>query len=135
MSSEGLPIAKKNDFFGAEEGPRPAEEKESDYANYKTLGGILNQEDYQNVLMSIVENAPLNPAWSRHAHLMAKTAGITLSPETVTIYGILRGEKPDPRKEHFSEMSDHKLLAEALRIVGNTDSLITFVAKYPHIFN
>lgn len=65
---------------------------------------------------------------------MAETAGITLSPETVMMYGLLRDEKPNPSKENHSGMSDHEILAEALRMSGDKDSLATFEESLPHIF-
>ena len=113
------------------------EEKRQDYAGYKTLGGVLSQEEYQNVRSHAAdkEYIPSGSLWRGHANFMASTAGITLSPETVTIYEILRSEKPDPAKEHYSELGDQKLLAEALRIVGDKNSLDMFIEKLPHIFN
>ncbi|MEK7614105.1 MAG: hypothetical protein AAB428_00335 [Patescibacteria group bacterium] len=68
------------------------EEKERDYSEYKALGGTLNQEEYGDVLRRAVDgkNVPPNPMWSAHANFMVQAVGITLSPETVTIYEILR---------------------------------------------
>lgn len=104
------------------------------YEGYKNLlGGTLSQEEYEDVLKSAAEGRTFNLARTSQANFMAETSGITLSPETVTVYGILRDERPDPAKE-YSGMSDQKLLAEALRIVGDTDSLTTFIEKYPNIF-
>lgn len=114
-----------------------AGEKAQDYEKYKTLSGALRQEQYQDVLKRAAEGteAPTTSQSSTNVNFMAQRAGIALSPETVTIYGILRNEKPDGISENYHEMSDQKLLAEALRMVGDTASLTTFIEKYPHIFN
>jgi len=61
---------------------------------------------------------------------MARTAGISLSPKAVGIYGILR----DPADESYSGLSDQKLLAEVLRFVGDGSSLTAFTEKFPNIF-
>jgi len=101
--------------------------KEQGYEGYKTLGGTLNQGEYDDVLKSVEEGRKFNPMWSEHANFMAKVAGITLSPETIAIYGILRDIKPDG--EHYSKMpnGDHELLDEALRVVGDKASLDIFI--------
>ncbi len=111
--------------------------KKYEYKEYRKLGGALSQEEYENVLKRSADGkyAPSSSLWQGHANFMAEATGITLTPEAVVIYGILRSENPDPIKEHFSEMSDQKLLAEALRIVGDKISLDIFIEKLPHIFN
>ena len=79
---------------------------------------------------------PTNPMWAKHAKFMASEAGIeNLSTETVTMYGILRDEKPGTAKGGPSGMSDQELLAEALRRSGDEASLAKFldVKNYPHI--
>lgn len=81
----------------------------------------------------IIPIRPTNPMWSKHAKFMAETAGITISPETIKIYGILRDEKPGPEKNH-SGMSDQEIFAEALRMSGDMSSFTVFTEKYPHIF-
>ena len=109
------------------------------YKEYKALGGILDEMEYQDVLGRIdsSRNIPPYSPTSLQAEVMAKFAGITLSPETVALYGVLRNDvKPDPdTEEHYSTLNDQKLFAEALRMVGDKDSLATFIEKHPHIFN
>lgn len=107
------------------------------YEQYLASGGILGQEAYQDVLERAANEGEV-PAESKspgHAIFMAREAGIALSPEAVSIYQILRDKKPDPEKEKFSGLSDQKLLAEVLRIVGDTRSRNAFEKKYPHIFD
>jgi hypothetical protein len=110
--------------------------EEGNYEQYKALGGTLSQEEYQDVLKRAEEGRNIYSRWSKDANSMARAAEITLSPETVTLYGILRDEKPDPAKEHYSELNDQKLLAEALRIVGDESSLGMFIKKFtPTVFH
>lgn len=107
------------------------------YEEYKSSGGILSREQYQDVLTLAAHggDAPSNSLSPGHANFMAEEAGISLSPETVSIYAMLRDRKPDPENEKFSGLSDQKLLAETLRIVGDTRSRNAFEKKYPHIFH
>lgn len=113
------------------------EETERTYEAYRTSGGILNQEQYKEVLMRVAEGA--EDTRSHHiadqASSMAKASGITLSPEIVAIYGVLRHGNPGEKREDYRELSDQHLLAEALRIVGDTSSLNVFVGIHPHIFH
>ena len=101
------------------------------YKAYKALGGTVSQEGFQNILNHVESerNTPPHFMRSERANDMAEAAGITLSPETVTIYGLLHDESG------ANDQSDQKLLAEALRISGDTHPLSTFIEKYPHIFN
>jgi hypothetical protein len=107
------------------------------YEKYKVSGGRLSPEEYRNVLARFADGKenPSASLSSAHANSMARAAGITLTSEAVSLYGKLRAEQPDPEKEHYSEMSDQQLLAEALRISGDTRSLTAFMEKYPHIFH
>jgi hypothetical protein len=133
--------------------PSPKKEKGSTeketgqgYEQYKTLGGKLSPDEYRDVLKSAAEgkNVPYTSLRSRRANVMARTAEITLSPEVLGIYGILRDKQPDPpdpKKNTPSEItpseindSDQKLLAEALRIVGDKRSLAVFTEKFSHMF-
>lgn len=122
--------------------PFPQKRKENieakqEYGEYKALGGTLNQEQYRDVLSRVVDEKDVTSSalLSAHAKSMAHLAGLTLSPETVALYGILRHEKPDQVGEDYHGMSDQSLLAEAFRINGEKDSLTVFIEKYPHIFH
>ena len=116
-----------------------AAENGHEYKEYKALGGILDEMEYRNVLGRIdsSKNVPPNSPTSLQAESMANAAGIILSPETVALYGLLRHDvKPSPdTKNHYSTLNDQKLLAEALRMVGDKNSLATFIEKHAHIFN
>ena len=112
-------------------------EENRGYEKYKTDGGKLSHQEYEEIMKCAVDQKdwPLNPLWKVHTDVMAKVAGITLLPEVVTIYGILREEKRNLIKDSFSTLSDQELLAEALRMTGDMHSLSTFIQKHTHIFN
>jgi hypothetical protein len=118
-----------------------SDEKEGrSYEEYKTLGGTLSQTEYENVVKRAADETILSyPARLKHtkrSNYINFMAQAILPSGTATIYGILRDEKSDPApdsvKEHYSTMDDHKLVAEALRIIGDKRSLIAFTEKYPH---
>ena len=122
-----------------DEEPEPKEtviyafpEKEQNYGKYKNLGGILSQEEYQHVLEHVAEGkgVPSTSLALEHANTMARFAGITLSPETIAIYEVLSAERQNLAKELPDEMSDQKLLAEALRIAEDKSSLATFIENH-----
>lgn len=109
------------------------------YEDYEKLGGkLLSKEEYQSVLdrAADVRNAPSSSTISQ-ATLYADNARIALSPKTVTFYGILRNDKmPNPAvKDHYTTKDDQQLLAEALRMSGDTHSLATFIDKHRNILN
>jgi hypothetical protein len=125
--------------FKPRTGESTAEANRPRYEEYKALKGTLDETEYQNVLSRIADSkeVPLNSSTLLQANLMAETAGIVLSPETIVLYGMLRhDEKPDQETEkiHYSTRSDQELLAEALRIADDKDSLTTFIEKFPNIF-
>lgn len=98
------------------------------YEAYKNLlGGILSQEEYDDVKSTVGDNK-----WAPYARSMAAKAGITLLPdETIDFYKALCDKRSELGKER-PEMSDHQLLAEAFRIEGDKDSLATFEKSRPH---
>lgn len=111
-------------------------EQENNFEVYEALGGVLRKTEYQDVLSRAAhgEEIPASSLSLKLAHSMARVAGITLSPETTTLYVMLRNEKPDQGSEDYHRLSDQELLAEALRMSGDTSSLTTFIQKYPQIF-
>lgn len=110
-----------------------------DYQEYKNLGGTLSQKEYQDVLKCAEgDTAAAEAQWGKYAQPMVSRAGITLLPRVVTLYAVLRDKNQHPEKASYADLSDQKLLAEALRIAGDKSSLRsldTFIEKYPHIFN
>ncbi len=116
---------------------------EDNYMHYIELGGIINEKDFQNALARSKQTTSLNKAAIAQSEVIAHRSGIelhnsndSLDPRTV-LYGVLRSDTaPTTAKEgkyHHSQMSDQRLFAEALRMLGDTDSLEKLIAAHPHI--
>ena len=113
---------------------------ENNYQRYQELGGIINEKDYQGALTRAENTTTLDKALILQVEGMSKFARITLhnskdalDPRTI-LYGILRVDaKPIEVKYHHSQMGDHRLFAEALRILGDAGSLQKLVEAHPNI--
>ena len=111
----------------------------SAYNSYRALGGIINEKDYRSAL----ERADITSPDERAPHIkqaiaMARTAGIELSGEhadkKVVLYDILRGDVAEEGVEnHHCQMSDQRLFAETLRMLGDAESLEKMKAAFPNI--
>ena len=111
------------------------------YEQYKSLGGIINEKDYANALTRAKNVKAVDSHALAQAQVMANVAGIALEdPEEdidprVALYAVLRGDTNiDREKHHHSQMSDQRLFAEMLRMLGDTTALKKFLAAHPHIF-
>ncbi|MDP3697043.1 MAG: hypothetical protein Q8R55_03345 [Candidatus Taylorbacteria bacterium] len=100
------------------------------YQRYQELGGIINEKDYGSALTKAKNTTTLAIALIKGLRVIAEFAGIELhnakdsiDPRTI-LYGILRTDtKPEGVQDHHSQMSDQRLFAEALRMLGDTDAL------------
>ena len=115
------------------------------YERYQELGGRINQEGYERILLR-AGGAPAPSTVSiAQAKGIANFAGIVLDNETsgvdkrVALYGIMRNDSvpTDPEnsplyKNHYTRMSDQQLFAEVLRMVGDNDSLQKLISSHPH---
>ncbi len=117
----------------------PGGEQEKDpYEQYQELGGIINREDYENALARARDAATApEKMLVGQAELMAEFAGIELHntkdaiDQRITLYETLRADsKPEEIKYHHSQMSDQRLFAEVLRMLGDTDSLNKLIGAY-----
>ncbi len=114
--------------------------KESNcYQQYQELGGIINKEDYQSALARAKNTTTLDDRLINQSELIARVAGIELYnakdsiDQRTMLYGILRTDKPEGAKYHHCQMSDQRLFAEALRMLGDVDSLNKLINTHPHI--
>ncbi len=147
---------------GKEEAKREGakDASEHNYEQYKRLGGIINEKDYQSALDRAKNITTLErPDFLRNGHsvsrakdimildkelisqaeTMARVAGITLrnsedalDPRTI-LYGILRRDTNPGVEYHHSQMSDQRLFAEVLRMLGDADSLQKLIETHPNI--
>ena len=110
------------------------------YQQYRELGGIINEDDYNSALLRAESATTLDIALIRQSEIIARVAGIELynteddlDPITV-LYGILRTDvRPEKVRHHHSQMCDQRLFAEALRMLGNVDALNKLIRAHPHI--
>lgn len=115
-----------------------APEENSRYQQYQEFGGIINKKEYENALMR-ARNTETSPekVLIRQAERIAEFAGIELQnteseiDQRAVLYGILRADaKPEEVKDHHSQMSDQRLFAEVLRMLGDTDALSKLISAY-----
>jgi|GEM_PF-1731581 len=114
---------------------------ENNYQRYVKLGGIINEKDYQSALARSKHTTTVNQTSIMQADNIAKRSGISLhnskdslDPRTI-LYGILRSDTVPEPKYHHSQMNDQRLFAEALRMLGDTDSLEKLIEAHPNIFS
>lgn len=126
---------------------------ENNYQRYLELGGNINKKDYQSVIDRI-NNAftldggdPEIRSRISQAEGMARYAGIKLNDSKdaldpsailldsrVVLYVILRSDVMSKGVIcHHSQMTDQRLFVEALRMLGDTDSLDKMFKAYPNI--
>lgn len=109
------------------------------YQRYQELGGIINEKDFDSALSRLEEEGIPRKTSIKQAEGMARFAGIELDVENgidkrVKLYAILRSDvQPENEKYHHSQMTDQRLFVEALRMLGDADSLGKMIRAYPHI--
>ena len=128
------------DFYKEGSDMRDGEQKKDPYAQYQELGGIINRKDYENALQRSAEATAVSDTIVAQVENMAKFAGIELQKEKsandprVKLYAVLRGDsKPEDVKYHHSQMSDQRLFAETLRILGDTEALSKLIDAHHKI--
>lgn len=104
----------------------------NNYQHYLELGGVVSEEDYQNIIDDMRtfdrNNSELR---SRMAQVerMANYAKIKLSnPEDIldpriVLYAVLRGNARLSKSEYHRIQTDLQVFREALRILGDADAL------------
>ena len=109
------------------------------YDRYRELGGIINEKACKSALEKAEKTAAFHKFLIGQAENIARHAGIVLDNSggvdpRVKLYAVLRSDnKPEDERDHHSQMSDQRLFAEAVRMLGDADSLNKIIAAYPHI--
>lgn len=139
MSGSNLKTENEDGLSQSEKQATPDSTKES-YQNYKELGGIINEGDYQSALARAKDTTELDIRLVNQSELIAKVAKIELNnmkgslDQRTILYGVLRSDKPQGVKYHHCQMSDQRLFAEVLRMLGDVDSLDKLINAHPNIF-
>ncbi len=117
-----------------------AEKEKNCYERYRKLGGIINEKDYGSALARTRNTATLDTTLIKQLEYIARIARIELHStknaidQRIILYVVLRTDTaPKEVKYHHSQMSDQRLFAEALRILGDVDSLNKLINTHPHI--
>ncbi len=118
-----------------------AEKENNCYERYQKLGGIINKKDYESALARAKSTTTLDMDMIERLEFIAQVAGIELHntkdaiDQRTTLYGILRTDtrSKEETEYHHSDMSDQRLFAEALRMLGDVDSLNKLINTHPHI--
>lgn len=110
------------------------------YRQYRELGGIINENDYENALLRAGGMTTLDKIRIKQAENIARFAGIELHNTgdvlgpIVVLYEVLRADiRPEKVRHHHSQMCDQCLFAEALRMLGNVDALNKLIRAHPNI--
>ena len=118
----------------------PNKKEEESYHRYRKLGGIINEQDYKSALARAESVATFDKTRRTQAEGIARFAKIELHnvegviDPRIKLYVILRGDvRPEGVKHHHDEMSDQRLFAEALRMLGDAESLDKMIEAYPNI--
>jgi len=126
--------------FEMREGGEPHQpEERGAYDRYQELGGIINEQDFADTLARAGEIETFKQTLVWQAEGIAAHAGIDLEGERgpdprVKLYAVLRTDtKPEDVEHHHSQMSDQRLFAEVLRMLGDAESLDKIIAAYPNI--
>src|SRR3989344_4559411 len=123
---------------------------DSGYRRYLELGGIINETDYQSAIDRMYRALDGRGPQVRSSEMLsrveqakgiARCSGIELSdsgdapdPRVVLLYVILRSDtRPEGVKYHHDQMSDQRIFAEVLRMLGDKDSFDKLVKAHPHI--
>ena len=116
--------------------------KKSNYQKYQDLGGIINEKDYDNALERAwhMTMQGVNETLIKQVEVMSKFAGIELDSAKnainprVILYSILRSDvRPKGIRHHHSQMSDQRIFVEALRMLGDTESVNKMIKAHPNI--
>ena len=114
-----------------------APKKNNCYQRYKELGGIIKEKDYESALARAKNTTTLNIVLIKQSEMIAEFAGIEFynakdaADQRVMLYGTLRNDtRPEKTPYHHSQMSDQRLFAEVLRMLGDTDALSKLINAY-----
>ena len=107
-------------------------EQEHRYKKYLESSWLINEAACEEALRRATDDVEFNKLDShskefcaKQAKMIADVSGITLDSEVLCLYTVLRTDyvAKTEVEHHHSGLSDQKLFAEALRILGHKDAL------------
>ena len=110
------------------------------YQRYQELGGIINEKDYTSAMTRAKDAITIHETQRIQAEHIAGYAGIELNKtkdtidQRIVLYGILRSDvSPEGVEHHHQQMSDQQIFVEALRMLGDTESVNKMIKAHPNI--
>ena len=114
--------------------------EKNNYQRYLDLGGIINEKDYNGDIERAEDITTVSETLIGQVKIMSNFAGIELHNSEnsvdprVILYGILRNDvRPEGVKYHHNQMSDQQIFVEALRMLGDTESVNKMIKAHPNI--
>lgn len=109
------------------------------YRQYVDLGGIINEKDYASA-MERADDTVVDETTMAQVKVMTGHAKIELYntndsiDQRIKLYKILRNDvRPEGVKYHHSSMSDQQIFVEALRMLGDKESVNKMIETHPNI--
>ena len=113
--------------------------EKNNYQRYLCLGGIINEKDYNSAIERAGGITTVDGMLLGQTKVMSDFAGIELHNSKnsvdprVILYGILRSDvRPKGVKYHHDQMSDQQIFVEALRMLGDTESVNKMIKVHPN---
>ncbi len=105
------------------------------YEGYYGLGGIINQDAYLSAMERAGDQATLpDESLVIQAKNIARVSGIHFTKdelrEVIALYGVLRNDLDPGAEFHHGQMSDERLVAEALRMLNHPGQLKKLMGTY-----
>ena len=107
------------------------------YEEYHKLGGIINEGVYRSAMERAGDPATLpDETLVIQAKNIARVSGMHFTKdelrEVIALYGVLRNDLDPGAEFHHGQMSDERLVAEALRMLNHPGQLKKLMGTYPH---
>lgn len=119
---------------------------ENNYPLYQELGGVINEEDYQRILeqarkpKALDERNPQIRSIIQQGTNIANYANIPLYNSEnnfdlrIVLYVLLHTDfQPEGKSKHHGLVGDQRIFGEAVKMVGDADTLDKLIEAYPNI--
>lgn len=104
--------------------------EKSDWQKYQEIGGIIDEPGYVSAMERAKNSYEIDENKVKRIRAIAYAAEVELTPQSIELFGILRGdEKPSGVAHHHSQMTDEKLLIQVLLMLGDKESADKIIPK------